>query len=53
MLGREGGDRLVQAANANRSAVSLDGLESGLLAVFELEAVPNVRVGREDGWGLP
>ena len=42
MLGRGGGDGLVQAASANRSAVSLGGLEPGLLAVIELIAEPNV-----------
>ena len=49
MLGREGGDGSVQAANANRSAVSLDGPKSGLLAVLELEAVPNVWAGKMAG----
>ena len=42
MLGREGGDGLVQAASASRSAVSLDGPVSRPLAVA---AVPNVWAG--------
>ena len=46
MLGRGRGDGLVQAASANRSAVSLGRLESGLLAVIELIAEPNVWVGK-------